>query len=97
MDSRSQDTLAELLLDWEEAFGRGEEIPAAVLAREHPDLAAALEARIRGLKRAGWLDAGGDPGDRPEHRCPPDVRERPALRLARTVLRLVAELGATPD
>jgi len=63
MDAHSLETLAELLLDWEEGCRRGEERSAAELAREHPGLVAALDARIRILKLAKWLDAPSEVGE----------------------------------
>lgn len=65
MDAHSLETLAELLLDWEEGCRRGEERSAAELAREHPGLVAALDARIRILKLAKWLDAPSEAGEGP--------------------------------
>jgi serine/threonine protein kinase len=44
----------------------GQDTPAAELAREHPELIAALAHRIAILKKARWLDQPHDPGiDRP--------------------------------
>lgn len=66
MDARSLETLAELLLEWEDRFRQGEDLPVEVLAREHPDLESALEARIRILKLARWLDEPGEGAERSE-------------------------------
>jgi serine/threonine protein kinase len=47
--------LADLLLDWEDHYTAGTDMPAAELAREHPELIAELDLRIRALKATLWL------------------------------------------
>lgn len=82
MDSQSLETLADLLLEWEEGYRRGEELSAADLASEHPELAAALDARIRILKLARWLDAPSEATDGPNDGDPGAVDDAPGRVLA---------------
>ncbi len=61
-----EERLAELLLDWEERYERGEDVSAAELCRDRPDLVPALAERIDRLRRMVWLtqppsDAGAEP------------------------------------
>ncbi|MGI9176816.1 MAG: serine/threonine-protein kinase [Pirellulales bacterium] len=56
MDPQSRETLADLLLAWEDAFRAGHDLSAAELAREQPALIEALERRIRVLKATFWID-----------------------------------------
>ena len=66
MEHRNDDLLADLVIAWEDRFRMGQDTPAAELAREHPELIAALAHRIAILKKARWLDQPHDPGiDRP--------------------------------
>jgi len=55
MDSDHRRILADLLLDWEDRFEQGIDVPAAELAREHPELVGELDRRIRALKATLWL------------------------------------------
>lgn len=60
------DTIADLLARWEEAWEHGTDIPAAELCADHPDLLEAVERKIDRLKRMAWMvrsdsgDGGGD-------------------------------------
>lgn len=65
----SNDTIADLLARWEEAWEHGHDIPAAELCADHPELLEALERKIDRLKRMSWMvrsnssngdDCGGD-------------------------------------
>lgn len=47
--------LAELLLRWEELFEKGEDAPAAQLAKDRPDLIPELARRINALKTVSWI------------------------------------------
>jgi tRNA A-37 threonylcarbamoyl transferase component Bud32 len=49
--------LDELLLDWQEAYHRGRDVPAADLCRDCPDLAAELDVRIAAVRHMGRLAA----------------------------------------
>lgn len=82
MDSRTLEMLADLLLEWEEGYRRGEELSAAELAREHPELAAPLAMRIRILKLARWLDVPIEAAEGPDDGEPPPVCESPSRLLA---------------
>lgn len=57
-----KELLAVLLLRWEEAWDLGEEIPAADLCVDCPEIQKELEQKIRVLKRMAWMkkDAGGE-------------------------------------
>lgn len=61
----TDDTLAELLLRWEELHEQGQELSAADLCRDCPQLAALLARRIDALKATAWMEdrGGGGGGD----------------------------------
>lgn len=70
MDSEGRRILADLLLDWEDRFVEGIDVPAAELARDHPELVGELARRIRALKATFWLDRPApeqDLGVMPDH------------------------------
>jgi hypothetical protein len=57
--------LVELLLDWQERYARGRDVPAAELCRDCPELAGELDRRIAVLRHAAGLarqvgDQGGE-------------------------------------
>jgi serine/threonine protein kinase len=74
MDPATRETLADLLLAWEDAFRAGHDLPAADLARDHPDLIEPLERRIRVLKATFWIDHPRDPVDGESDPPPPGGR-----------------------
>jgi serine/threonine protein kinase len=47
--------LVELLLDWQERYAQGQDVPAAELCRDCPDLAGELDRRIAVLRHAAGL------------------------------------------
>ena len=55
----NDDTIAELLLQWEEAWERGENLSVPDLCADRQDLLPEIEARIKALKDMAWL--GKDP------------------------------------
>lgn len=57
-----REVLAELLLQWEELYERGQDTPASELARDHPNLIPELTRRINALKTVSWIT---NPTDRP--------------------------------
>jgi hypothetical protein len=57
-----EELLVDLLLDWEERFEQGEDVPAEELCRNCPRLAIALAARIEALKKLAWLERSGGEG-----------------------------------
>jgi serine/threonine-protein kinase len=71
--------LADLLIQWEDLFKQGQDTPAAVLCKEHPELAATLTRQIAALKRVSWLDDklednDDEPGDdSPDDHRPPKL------------------------
>jgi len=70
MDSERRRIIADLLLDWEDRFADGIDVPPAELARDHPDLVGELDHRIRALKAMHWLDrpaTGRDSETVPDH------------------------------
>lgn len=71
MTDRRDDTLADLLLRWEEAFDHGDDIPAAVLCSDHPELVDEVQARIDRLKQMSWMDSDSD--DRNSHTAVDDL------------------------
>jgi len=68
-----EDRIAELLLRWEELREQGQDVSAADLCRDCPQLAAALARRIAALKATAWMEGdegGGDDGIRLEPPAP---------------------------
>ncbi len=63
----TNDTIADLLARWEEAWEHGTDIPAAELCAGHPDVLEAVGRKIDRLKRMSWMvrsDSGdGDCGE----------------------------------
>lgn len=49
------ETLASLLMQWEEAWDRGEDIPAETLCVECPQLIERVRSRITALKQMAWM------------------------------------------
>jgi serine/threonine protein kinase len=70
-----KELLAALLIRWEELYERGQDTPAAELAKDHPTLVTELDRRIKVLKKVAWLDKplDDDPGgqDPPSPSSPP--------------------------
>jgi serine/threonine protein kinase len=68
VDQQRREVLSDLLLQWEDEYQRGQDVPAAELAREYPELAAELAERIRGMKATSWLanPLTGSPDVEPE-------------------------------
>lgn len=55
-------TLTDLLARWEERWEHGDDVPAAELCGDRPELVAALQRKIDRLKRMAWMTASdGDP------------------------------------
>jgi len=50
-----QDRIAELLLQWEEAWESGREVSVDCLCKDCPDLIGVLEKRIKALKATAWV------------------------------------------
>jgi serine/threonine protein kinase len=48
--------LTDLLIQWEDLFKQGQDTPAPVLCKEHPQLVETLARQIAALKRLAWLD-----------------------------------------
>ena len=51
----TDDRLAELLVQWEEAWEKGEELLASQLCEMFPELTEPLQKQIDGLKRMSWM------------------------------------------
>ena len=51
----SNDTIADLLALWEESFEHGNDIPAAELCADHPELLEVVQNKIDRLKRMEWM------------------------------------------
>jgi serine/threonine protein kinase len=56
-------TLADLLIQWEDLYKQGQDTPADVLGKDHPELAETLARQIAALKRVSWLDKKLEDGD----------------------------------
>lgn len=52
---QTDETLATLLMRWEEAWDQGQDIPAETLCAEFPDLTESLRGRIAALKKMAWM------------------------------------------
>lgn len=77
MTDPKKELLAELLLQWEEMYSRGQDTPASELAKDHPELIEDLARRIKALKTISWLDKPLDddpPGDCTSGSPPPAPR-----------------------
>lgn len=73
------DLLADLLVQWEEAFDQGKDIPAEELCTECPHLTTLLQEKIESLKTTAWTKK--DPA-----RPLTDQRDQPAKDISGTVL-----------
>jgi hypothetical protein len=47
----------DLLIEWEERFKNGEDVPARVLCQDCPEHIEAVEEGIRFLKQTKWIDS----------------------------------------
>ena len=47
--------IGDLLIEWEERFERGDDLPAEVLCRSCPDLIERVAEAIRELKGTAWM------------------------------------------
>lgn len=56
MDPKTRETLADLLLAWDDAFRAGQDLPAADVARKFPELVEPLARQIGILKKTFWID-----------------------------------------
>ncbi|WP_298864374.1 protein kinase [uncultured Gimesia sp.] len=54
MTDDEKDLIADLLVRWEEAFEQGEDIPAAELCTECPQLTQTVRSKIESLKTTAW-------------------------------------------
>jgi tetratricopeptide (TPR) repeat protein len=75
--NRDKELLAEMLLQWEELWERGQDTPATELAKDHPALVTELARRIKVLKTVAWLDKPLDddpPDDDPRGNKPHSPR-----------------------
>lgn len=61
----TNDTIADILAKFEEAWEHGHDIPAAELCADRPDLLEVVEQKIDRLKRMSWMvrSSGGDSSD----------------------------------
>lgn len=57
----NRELMAELLLQWEELFERGQDTPASELAKDYPDLIPELARRINALKTVSWITRLAEP------------------------------------
>jgi serine/threonine protein kinase len=61
-----EELLAELLIQWEELYERGQDTPARELCKDYPHLADELSRRIAAMKATDWLNDPDPPaGDPP--------------------------------
>lgn len=58
-----EESLAELLIQWEELYERGQDMPARELCKEFPHLAGELTRRIAAMKATDWLNDPHPPAD----------------------------------
>ncbi len=54
MTDDDQDKIADLLVQWEEAYEGGKDIPAAELCTDYPHLTSELQTKIQSLKTTSW-------------------------------------------
>ena len=75
MNLENRRLLADLLIQWEDLYKQGQDTPASVLCKDHPELAETLARQIAALKRVSWLDDKlEDNGDEPGDDAPDDHR-----------------------
>lgn len=60
MAEELNNTIADLLLRWEEAWEHGNDVSASALCREHPELLEELQTKIDNLKQMAWMNKDGD-------------------------------------
>jgi serine/threonine protein kinase len=60
-----EELLAELLIQWEELYERGQDKPARELCKDHPHLADELGRRIAAMKATDWLNNPDPPAGAP--------------------------------
>jgi formylglycine-generating enzyme required for sulfatase activity/tRNA A-37 threonylcarbamoyl transferase component Bud32 len=60
-----EESLAELLVQWEELYELGQDTPARELCKDHPHLADELTRRIAAMKATDWLNDPDQPADAP--------------------------------
>lgn len=84
MTPEQRNTAADLLLQWEDLYRKGQDTPVDVLCKDHPELAETLARHIAALKKVAWLDKGledEDDDDVPEAR--PDDPRPPKVLIGR--------------
>lgn len=75
MNPEQRRVLADLLIQWEDLYKQGQDTPASVLCKDHPELVETLTRQIAALKRVAWLDKKlEDDGDEPGNDPPDDPR-----------------------
>lgn len=75
MNPEQRRVLADLLIQWEDLYKQGQDTPADILCKDHPELAETLARQIAALKRVAWLDDKlEDDGDAPGDDPPDDPR-----------------------
>lgn len=71
MEAQRREIIADLLLQWEEQYQRGQDVPASELAREYPEVVEELARRIKAMKATTWLasplTASPSPDSDPPH------------------------------
>jgi formylglycine-generating enzyme required for sulfatase activity/tRNA A-37 threonylcarbamoyl transferase component Bud32 len=60
-----EDSLADLLIRWEELYEHGQDTPARELCHDHPHLAEEMTRRIAAMKATNWLNDPDPPADDP--------------------------------
>ena len=61
---QTDETLTALLLQWEESWDQGQDIPAETLCAECPELVERVRDRVAALKQMAWMT---NAGIEPEH------------------------------
>jgi tetratricopeptide (TPR) repeat protein len=79
MDPQRQEILTDLILEWEDRLRKGEEVPAAELAREYPELVEELSRRIEAMKATAWLENPLSAGPVPIGNPPDEASARRTL------------------
>ena len=83
MNPEQRRLLADLLIQWEDLYKQGQDTPAEVLCKEHPELAATLARQIAALKRVSWLDDKLEDNGDDSRDDPPDDHRPPKLLAGR--------------
>lgn len=83
MNPEQRRVLADLLIKWEDLYRQGQDTPAELLCKGHPELTETLGRQITALKRVAWLDNKLEDDDDDHADNPPEDSRPPKLLAGR--------------